>query len=128
VLSELGDTAPPRLWRGRGCRQCQGTGYRGRTGIFEVMPITEPIRAMILERASAGEIRRIAAGQGMRGLREDGWRLVRDGRTTVEEVLRVSKDERFYGNGNGSGDLFAGNGNHGHGTSPLPAVKGSGRQ
>jgi len=104
LLAELADVSgepvPKKLWRGRGCRQCQGKGYRGRTGIFEAMPITEPIRAMILERRSAGEIRKAAAAQGMRSLREDGWRLVRNGSTTVEEVLRVTKDERFNGNGN----------------------------
>ncbi len=106
VLSEFGEDAPKTLYRGRGCRECQGTGYRGRTGIFEVMPITEAVRAMILEHTSSGEIRKTAARQGMWSLREDGWRLVRDGRTTVEEVLRVTKDERF----NGNGEKQAGNG------------------
>ena len=54
---------------------------------------------MILERASAGEIRRQAAAEGMKSLREDGWRLVKSGKTTLAEVLRVTKDERFNGNG-----------------------------
>jgi general secretion pathway protein E/type IV pilus assembly protein PilB len=96
---ELGDNTPDVLYWGRGCRECQGTGYRGRTGIFETMMVTSTIRNMILERASAGEIRRVAAQQGMLSLREDGWRLVRSGRTTPEEVLRVTKDERLTGNG-----------------------------
>jgi hypothetical protein len=61
------------------------------------MAVTERIRTMILDRTSATEIRREAARQGMRSLREDGWRLVRDGRTTVEEVLRATKDERYNG-------------------------------
>jgi len=99
LRAELGDDVPEALYRGSGCRQCQGTGYRGRTGIFETMVINELIRGMILERASAGEIRRQAAQQGMKCLREDGWRLVRSGRTTLAEVLRVTKDERFNGNG-----------------------------
>ena len=99
VREELGDDFPSKLYHGQGCRQCQGTGYRGRTGIFELMPITESLRAMILDRASAGNIRKEAARQGMRSLREDGWRLVRSGKTTLEEVLRATKDERFNGNG-----------------------------
>jgi general secretion pathway protein E/type IV pilus assembly protein PilB len=90
---DLGGEVPDKLWRGRGCRHCQGTGYRGRQGVFEMMPVTEEIRAMTLERTSTGVIRKVAVQQGMKSLRQDGWRLVREGRTTVEEVLRVTKDE-----------------------------------
>ena len=90
---EFGGAVPDTLWRGRGCRHCQGTGYRGRTGVFEIMPVTEDIRALTLERASTGNIRKVAVQQGMKSLRLDGWRLVGEGRTTVEEVLRVTKDE-----------------------------------
>jgi general secretion pathway protein E len=57
------------------------------------MPVTEEIRSMTLERSSSGRIREIAMQQGMKSLRGDGWRLVREGRTTVEEVLRMTKDE-----------------------------------
>ena len=84
---------PEVVYRGRGCRQCLGTGYKGRQGVFELMPVTEEVRSMTLERASAGKIREIAVRQGMSSLREDGWRLIRDGRTTVEEVMRITKDE-----------------------------------
>jgi len=87
------------LYAGAGCRSCQGTGYRGRTGVFEMMLINDDIRARILERASVGEIRQLARKHGMRSLREDGWRLVLEGRTTIEEVLRVTKDERLSANG-----------------------------
>jgi len=104
LRAEFGDDAPEVLYRGAGCRQCQGTGYHGRSGIFETMLVTEGIRAMILERASGGEIRRLAAKQGTRSLREDGWRLLRTGRTTLEEILRVTKDERFNGNGDSGAD------------------------
>ncbi len=100
---EFGDDAPAVLHRGRGCRECLESGYLGRTGIFETMVISEAIRAMILERASAGEIRRRAAAEGMKSLREDGWRLVMSGKTTLAEVLRVTKDERFNGNGAATG-------------------------
>ena len=99
LRAEFGQDMPEVLHHGRGCRWCQGTGYHGRTGIFEIMPVNETIRAMILDRGSAGDIRREAARHGMRSLREDGWRLVRKGDTTLEEVLRATKDERFNGNG-----------------------------
>ena len=82
-----------RLYRGRGCRHCLGTGYRGRQGVFELMPITDEVRQLILDRASAGQIRTVAAEQGMENLRTDGWRLVLEGKTTVEEVVRVTKDD-----------------------------------
>ncbi len=101
----FGGNAPSTLYRGAGCRECQGTGYRGRTGIFETMDVTPAIRAMIIEQASAGQIRRVAVEEGMMSLREDGWRLVREGRTTVEEVLRVTKEERLVA---GSGDPGSG--------------------
>lgn len=91
---ELGAAVPDVLYRGKGCRQCQGTGYRGRTGIMELMLITGEIRDLLLRQAPASEIRKAAIENGMRSLRDDGWRHVRDGRTTIEEVMRVTKDER----------------------------------
>ena len=96
---EYGLTAARSLWWGGGCRDCLGKGYWGRTGVFEFMPVTEEIRTRILERASAGEIRKAAQERGMMSLREDGWRLIFEGRTTIEEVLRATKDESFNGNG-----------------------------
>ena len=93
MREEFGDDAPSFLYRGGGCRNCQGTGYRGRQGVFELMPLNEELREMILEHASAGQVRAAATRQGMLSLRQDGLRHVRDGRTTVEEVLRVTKDE-----------------------------------
>ncbi|MCX5655806.1 MAG: GspE/PulE family protein [Planctomycetota bacterium] len=107
LKSQFGNEAPPVLFWGRGCRECQGTGYHGRTGIFETMLVTSEVRKLIVERVSAGEIRRVAALEGMKSLRGDGWRLVRSGRTTLEEVLRVTKDERFNGNGDSDADLDA---------------------
>ncbi|MGD0090767.1 MAG: ATPase, T2SS/T4P/T4SS family [Planctomycetota bacterium] len=94
---EPGREIPKVTWRGRGCRECQGTGYHGRTCITELMMVTERIRSAILDRTSAGEIRKIAAKEGMGSLRSDGWRLVLTGRTTVEEVLRATKDEPMNG-------------------------------
>jgi len=94
-LRALGVEADPRvrLWRGKGCDDCRGTGYRGRTGIYELFPITEDVRSLVLRRAPAHELRRHAVQAGMTTLRLDGWAKVRQGQTTVEEVLRVTQDE-----------------------------------
>ena len=91
---DLGVKLPDQLYRGSGCSNCQNTGYSGRTVICEMMTITGNLRSLILERTSADVIRREATLQGARNLREDGWRHVNTGTTTVEEVLRVTKDER----------------------------------
>ncbi len=95
LLESFGPPVPEHLTRGAGCRECQGTGYRGRTGVFELMPAGEAVRSLIVQQASAREIRRQALAEGMLSLRRDGWRHVLRGRTTVEEVLRVTKDERL---------------------------------
>jgi len=93
LARESGVELPDVLYRGKGCRQCQGTGFRGRSGVFELMPITEELRALVMERAPTQKMRAVAIQQGMNSLRADGWRLVREGRTTVEEVMRVTKEE-----------------------------------
>jgi type II secretion system protein E len=95
----FGDQLPGSLYKGRGCRRCQGTGYRGRVGIFELMVVTDELRLLILENTSAPELRKIASRQGMRSLRDDGFRHLCDGRTTVEEILRVTKDDTFETSG-----------------------------
>lgn len=92
---EFGDEVPEVIHVGKGCRNCQGSGYRGRQGVFEMMPVTDEVRALVLERASSREIRKVAIEQGMHSLREDGWRLIREGKTTPEEVLRLTKDEEY---------------------------------
>jgi general secretion pathway protein E/type IV pilus assembly protein PilB len=93
LRDEFGELVPPVLYHGTGCRNCQGTGFRGRQGIFEVMAVTDEVRAMILRHAAAHEIRAISVKQGMKSLREDGWRIITEGRTTIEEVIRNTKDE-----------------------------------
>jgi general secretion pathway protein E/type IV pilus assembly protein PilB len=93
LRDQFGHVVPRVLYRGRGCRHCQGTGYRGRQGVFEMMPITDEIRALILDRVSSRVVRKVAIEQGMNSLREDGWRLIGEGKTTPEEVLRLTKDE-----------------------------------
>jgi general secretion pathway protein E len=82
-----------KLWRGRGCAECRGTGYRGRTGIYELFPITEDARSLVLRRAPSRDIRRQAIDDGMVTLRLDGWRKACEGVTTVEEILRVTQED-----------------------------------
>jgi len=91
VLRETGSFPEGELRIGRGCEACSGTGYRGRAGIFELLPVTEGIKDLILSRADSGAIRAKAVAEGMRLLREDGWEKVRRGITTIEEVLRVTR-------------------------------------
>lgn len=100
LRDELGaDVIPEVLYQGSGCRACQGSGYRGRQGVFEVMPMTEAIRERFLTQASSGEIRRVALEGGMKTLRQDGMRLIGQGVTTIEEVMRVTKDEQVLHKG-----------------------------
>jgi type IV pilus assembly protein PilB len=77
------------LFRPVGCSRCAKTGYRGRLGMFEVMPVTEEIERLTVERASSDMIRQVAAEQGMQALRDDGLEKARRGDTSIEEVLRV---------------------------------------
>lgn len=95
LRAESGADVPDHLNRGTGCRECLGSGYRGRTGLFEFMIVEEEARELILRSASAGEIRKAAMQRGMKTLRMDGLRHVGTGRTTLQEVLRVTKDERL---------------------------------
>ena len=78
------------LERGRGCAGCRHTGYHGRTGLFELLLVTDEIKQALLKSPNAGALRDIAQSQGMTTLRQDGWRKVQAGVTTVEEVLRVT--------------------------------------
>jgi type II secretory ATPase GspE/PulE/Tfp pilus assembly ATPase PilB-like protein len=81
------------LFHGKGCDECRGTGYRGRTGIYELLRITEDVRSLIVRKAPAGELRRHAVAHGMLTLREDGWAKACAGVTTVAEILRVTQEE-----------------------------------
>jgi type IV pilus assembly protein PilB len=80
-----------QLYRPSGCAACSNTGYRGRIGLYEVMPITEEIERLTVERASAEQIKGIAIQQGMIALRDDGLEKTRMGITSIEEVARVVK-------------------------------------
>ena len=83
------------LWKARGCHHCMGTGYWNRTGIYEVLPVTENVRNLVVERAGANVIKHAAVDEGMKTLRMDGARKVLEGETTVEEVLRVTQLDVF---------------------------------
>jgi type IV pilus assembly protein PilB len=91
ILGNVDDTfVGVRLFRGRGCGQCNGSGYRGRIGIFEALEIDDEIRQMILERRDAAGIRALAIRRGMRSMFQDGIVKVLRGETTTEEVLRAA--------------------------------------
>ena len=81
------------LYRGRGCEMCTGTGYHGRMGIFELLPIDDAIRKLILRNADSNQIREAARQGGMKTLLEDGAEKVRQGITTAGEVFRVTQEE-----------------------------------
>ncbi|HEV3255293.1 MAG TPA: type II secretion system ATPase GspE [Gemmataceae bacterium] len=82
-----------KLWKGTGCRACRQTGYRGRSGIYELMVTNDPIREMCVQRLNASAIRNQALKGGMLTLRQDGWRKVLKGETTLEEVARVTQGD-----------------------------------
>lgn len=76
-----------------GCDACRGSGFKGRTGIYEILTVDDHIRPLIIERSASSEIKREAMRHGLHTLRDDGWRKVLDGVTTVEEILRVSEED-----------------------------------
>ncbi|MEJ7620607.1 MAG: GspE/PulE family protein [Aquificaceae bacterium] len=92
-LSELGLSGEYTFYRGRGCEHCMGTGYRGRTGIYEVLEVDEDVKKHILKTQDAVELRNFAKSKGFKSMLEDGIRKVLAGITTSEEVLRAVKTE-----------------------------------
>lgn len=83
------DDLPAKLWRAVGCRRCGGTGYRGRTGLHEVLRVSEEISRLTVAGATSDVIKRAAIAEGMLTLRQDGLEKVRQGITSIEEVARV---------------------------------------
>jgi len=81
-----------KSYRGAGCPACNGTGYVSRVGIFEMMQLNEEIRRLVMENANASVLTEAARRAGMHSLREDGWMKVREGTTTVDEVMRVTQE------------------------------------
>jgi general secretion pathway protein E/type IV pilus assembly protein PilB len=88
-VKELGT----RFSRGSGCDQCRQTGYQGRAAIYEICVVTEPLRKLIMQKRDGGELKQCAIAEGMETLRQDGWRRVAQGKTTIEEVVRVTQTD-----------------------------------
>jgi type IV pilus assembly protein PilB len=98
LLIDLG--VPPdeaknfNVYKGKGCAICSGTGYKGRVGLYEVMVMREEVKELVLSRSSASEIKKEAIRLGMKTLRQSGIHKVKEGLTTIEEVLRATMDDR----------------------------------
>ena len=99
VLRELQlspeDAATGTFYMGAGCVDCSNTGYRGRQGVYEVMPLTPRLRELVLEQSSANEIKRVAIGEGMLTLRRDGLMKLKRGLTTTEEILKETAADKL---------------------------------
>ena len=76
------------FFKGKGCDACQGTGLKGRQGLYETMNMTQPLRRLIMQNAGASEIGKLAVAEGMLTLRMDGWLKVIKGITTLDQVVR----------------------------------------
>jgi type IV pilus assembly protein PilB len=99
VLTELqldpGEASTAEFKEGRGCVECGNTGYRGRQGVYEVMSMTTRLRDLVLDRASAGEIKRVSIEEGMLTLRRDGLEKLKRGLTSVEEILKETAADKL---------------------------------
>ncbi len=96
ALSTLLDTkghTPPAVYKGRGCEACRMTGYQGRTGIHEILVVSEDIRKLIVAKAPADAIKQKALETGWKTMRQDGWQKVAAGITTPDEILRVTMED-----------------------------------
>jgi type II secretory ATPase GspE/PulE/Tfp pilus assembly ATPase PilB-like protein len=84
-------TPPTQLYKGRGCEQCDHSGYYGRLGIFEVLTMTPTVNQLVIQHATAGDIEKQACLSGMTTMRQDGMLKVLGGLTTIEEILRLTQ-------------------------------------
>jgi type II secretory ATPase GspE/PulE/Tfp pilus assembly ATPase PilB-like protein len=97
MLDEIGyrrgnGREPQAFYEGKGCERCANTGFIGRVGIYELMLMNDEIRKLTVGKADSGQIRKKGLESGMRSLRDDGWLKVRQGSTTISEVLRVTQE------------------------------------
>ena len=93
ILEDIADYLPdnPQFFRGKGCRECSGTGFRGREMLSEVLTITETLSTLIANEASKDEMTQTALKDGFQPMIVNGMEKVMDGKTTVDEVLKVAK-------------------------------------
>jgi general secretion pathway protein E/type IV pilus assembly protein PilB len=89
IPAEMGTNFP----RGEGCDSCRQTGYQGRLAIYEICVVNEPLKKLIMQKRDGGELKQCAIANGMETLRQDGWRRVAQGKTTIEEVVRVTQTD-----------------------------------
>jgi general secretion pathway protein E/type IV pilus assembly protein PilB len=85
------------LFQAVGCRECRNVGYTGRMGVYELMLTTDTIRELATDRASSWELKKAAVEGGMVTLRDDAWRKVLTGTTSIDEVLRITKGDHIVG-------------------------------
>jgi Tfp pilus assembly pilus retraction ATPase PilT len=94
IAGEMGiKTGEVKIFRGKGCPACNNTGFFGRTAIYEILLMDESLKDLVIKKVSSSQIKRNAISNGMRTLRQDGWRKVTSGVTTVEEVMNVTMAE-----------------------------------
>lgn len=93
IIKFVDDPTEVPFYRGTGCKACGGTGYKGRIGIYELFQMDDEIRHRIMDRPDIAQLRALARKKGMRPLRDDGWRKVLAGLTSVEELFRVTQEE-----------------------------------
>ncbi|MDB6154629.1 MAG: Secretion system protein [Chthoniobacteraceae bacterium] len=94
-LREIGAPMPAdmKFYHGAGCDHCRQTGYRGRAAIYEIVPVNENLRRMVIRKETGSAMKARAIADGMDSLRQDGWRRVLEGKTTVEEVVRATQQD-----------------------------------
>jgi len=92
-LARFGHGSEITLYHAKGCPQCAQTGYTGRISIMEMLPITDPMRSLVMRHATAADLRNAAVAEGMLTMYEDGLRKAVNGVTTFEEVLRVTREK-----------------------------------
>ncbi len=92
MLADLGLSADAAVWAAPGCDACNQTGFSGRTGVYELLRIDEPLRRLIHDGAGELALRDAALRAGMRRLRDDGARFIAEGRTSLAELTRVTRE------------------------------------
>jgi type II secretory ATPase GspE/PulE/Tfp pilus assembly ATPase PilB-like protein len=95
-----------RIYEPVGCPKCRNTGFAGRTGIFEILRVTETVRDLIQRRVTTGTLKTAAVATGMKTLRQNGWEKVKAGVTSLGEILRVSHADEFVNTNARGGEKY----------------------